>query len=645
MATITITHTHEDGTLLTGSKKGDGVYEIVRKHGFEWRRNRGICINVSRDRDAKTWYINAAADALRAASHEVIIEIDNTARPTAVVEAERRERADDRVDRLTERAGKAHAAGDARRDASRRITDGIPFGQPVQPPGHHSRKAHLNALDRVQNHRDKAVQQWKKGEHLAERAAGAAANQTHRDSPRTIMRRIEKLEADIRRYQRELDGYERNFTNGRGEIVQVEKHPAATGSRREDLRRWIAEETEKITYWRGQLDEHATAGTFVAWVREHFVVGDRVRHAGFRDWYEVTRVNAKSVSVKSDGWPRTIPWDKVAGRRRDGMQWDTPNGEPWPVDLARKVARWPGLARELDRHDYGDEAMRQRIRIAMARCLVLGLDLQATAAEVDAFLANVPDLATERQVQAAFVDVYDRLTAGELPRDVQASFIPIQLKAQWRMPDREPERRPAARTGRLTHDIPAVAPGDLVAGWYEWGPNTRLMRGFCGPVAAVSEVQNRRERGEFATITLTSGQERTFGLPVWLAVHPAGTWEEEPGDVPVTEEAAAPVGPEANAMPDGTEAALVEQWNASHPGKRERARQQALAAVTTRIVDDDPQAPLAGWRTASTDGDAGSGMEQTVDEAAATGHEVNDLAEHVDPWVPVLIETGVLLAA
>ncbi|MGC5412048.1 DUF3560 domain-containing protein, partial [Streptomyces sp. DT225] len=63
MATIKITHNREEGTLLNGSRKGDGVYEIVRTHGFRYSRNVGIYISRSQDREAQHWRINGAAYA------------------------------------------------------------------------------------------------------------------------------------------------------------------------------------------------------------------------------------------------------------------------------------------------------------------------------------------------------------------------------------------------------------------------------------------------------------------------------------------------------------------------------------------------------------------------------------------------------
>jgi hypothetical protein len=539
MAHITITHTHQDGTLLTGSVKGDGVYEIVKKVGFTSRRNRGLCINPSRDHDAKTWIINRAAAALRDNGHEVTVDIDNTPRPTEVVEAERAERAGDRAERYTDRAERADAAGDARLAAARRITDGIPFGQPVQPPGHHSRNAHLNALGRAENHRGKAVEAWKKAEYLGGRASGAAARQRQRTDPRVTMRRIEGLETDKRALERQRDGYERKFRNGSGDVIQVETHEPASPEHADRLNVRITHIDEQITYWRTQLEQQADTGAFIPWGKDHFVKGDRVRHHRFGDWYEVTRVNTKSVSVAGTGWPRTIAWDDVAGRRRDGMQWDTPNGEPWPVELARKVSRWPGIERALHKQEHGGDVVWERIRARSAQRIVLGLKLDAADAEVQACLEGMADVATRRQVTAAFVDVYDQLTAGEKTPDVQAAFTPIVLDASWRMPDAEPQDRCTARGILTHHDFPAVKAGDLIVGWYDRGRSTQLHKTFCGPVAAVSEVNDRRERGEWVTITLVGGAEMVAPTHRWFSVHPAGTWEHN-GDSPEQVDGPAP---------------------------------------------------------------------------------------------------------
>lgn len=518
MAQLKITHDHEHGTVLHGSDKNDGVLEIVSEHGFTWRHWAGIHIRGSRDRMAKTWKINAAAAALRDAGHDVEIGINNTPRPTEVVEAERADRAEERADRLTTRSEKANTEGDARLAARRRITDGIPFGQPVQPPGHHSRNAHLNALDRAENHHQKAIEAWRKGEYLGDRARGVIAHQKHRVADRTTMRRIETLQTEKRDINRKLEGYTRNFRNNQGEIYHVETNKPATGEWREQLQTQLAQVDDQIAHWQGQLDAKAESGEFVPWGAEHFTKSDWVNVSG--RWCEVARVNRKSASVRAlYDWQtsehtETVTWDAIFGRRRDGMQWDAPNAEPWPVERARKVARWRNL------RCSGNE-----VYVAFAQRIALGLGLLAADAEVEAFLVLVDDLETSRRVREAFVDIYDRLTFGEKATDVQASVTPLDLEPEWRMPDREPEDRIAHRSIFARHDFAAVQAGDLIVGWFDSGRGTPLRRGFCGPVAKVSEVNNRREAGEWITITLVDGQEMTCQTHRWFQAHPAGTWE------------------------------------------------------------------------------------------------------------------------
>jgi hypothetical protein len=565
MAAITITHTHEDGTKLTGSTRNDGVYEIVKNCGFTWRPNAGIHIRPSRDKDAKRHIIDRAADALREAGHEVTVNIDNTPRPTAVVEAERAERAGERVDRLAARATKAAAEGDAREEASRKIRDGRPFGQP-DLVDHHSYAKTSGETRRANAHTEAAFDNWRKARYLDGRAAGAAANQALRENPRTTMNRIDTLTAEKAKLVRERDGHTREHRNGSGRVVSRDVFPPAGGAYRDRLVEKIAHLDEQLDYWRGHLAEMAESGAFVPWSPTDFKVGDRVRRDGFSQWHPVTRVNPKSVSVRDErGYPGTIKWADVSGRRRGDEQLDAPNGEPWPVELANRLYAWAILERELHRNDYDTDAVFKRVRIRQAQRIVLGLALDASDAEVEVCMEAITDQATDRQVRASFFDTYTWLGKdGVKAADVQAQFQPIQLDVAWRMPDREPERRIAAKTlfGRNRDDIIAVQPGDLIVGFYDRGiafspgaDTEQIVKSFCGPVTAVSEINDRREAGEWVTITLSSGQEATVQTHRWYAVHPAGTWEQTTEPEPVTV-----VDKRSGVIPDGVRHYLSNGW-------------------------------------------------------------------------------------
>lgn len=105
-----------------------------------------------------------------------------------------------------------------------------------------------------------------------------------RTDPAEALRRIEKLEAERRRVQR-----------SRGRCT-----PGSDYAR--ELDRQTADLDERLTRWR-EFVARAEAGGFKVWSRGDFRRGDRVQ---YRDaWYEVLRVNAKSLTVRDDHLDRT----------------------------------------------------------------------------------------------------------------------------------------------------------------------------------------------------------------------------------------------------------------------------------------------------------------------------------------------------
>ncbi|HKT01991.1 MAG TPA: hypothetical protein VJT31_20890, partial [Rugosimonospora sp.] len=276
-------------------------------------------------------------------------------------------------------------------------------------------------------------------------------------------------------------------------------------------------------------------GEFVAWGREHFVKGDWAKYQGLGGWYQVTRVNAKSLSVAGDGWPPTISWDRVAGRRRNGQQCDTPNGEPWPVELAQRVARWRNLmsyAATAHQHAYDSPERRRADLVGYARRLVHRLPITASGPQLQAVDLAGLTIAEQRFLASRYLEVFERLDAGQRVPDVAAWLATLPAapgQARWVMPtDREPVDRLLATTWTHREPPPLLQVGDLVVGYRDRGfagSGQHLVRSFCGPVTAISPVRNRHEAGEFVTVTL-DGDEHEFRLPMWVAVHPAGTWEQ-----------------------------------------------------------------------------------------------------------------------
>ncbi|NTU68946.1 MAG: DUF3560 domain-containing protein [Chlorobiaceae bacterium] len=98
-----------------------------------------------------------------------------------------------RIDRLTGRAEKKAAASDAAYNASKRLADQIPFGQPILV-GHHSEKRARRDADRIGNYATKSVELDREAKSLAARAAAAESNCTiSSDDPDAIEALREKL--------------------------------------------------------------------------------------------------------------------------------------------------------------------------------------------------------------------------------------------------------------------------------------------------------------------------------------------------------------------------------------------------------------------------------------------------------------------
>ncbi|MFF2612345.1 ParB/RepB/Spo0J family partition protein [Kitasatospora sp. NPDC058046] len=287
---LTITHTRAQGTLLEGSRKGDGVWEIVRPIGFRSSRTVGLYLPRSRDRRADTWRIGRAKDALEAAGFTVAVEIDEYERRSfAEAEADRTERAEERAERFDDRAGRALAASDARHEAARSIMRHIPFGQPILV-GHHSQRRAEKDAERIDGHMRKSIAEGKRAQHWAARAEAAGHYEEHRKNPGTTLRRIEKLEAEKRTYERrQAQAVARASKAVDGELDPEVLVDALAAN---DLE--LLDLCDELGYWRAIVAK-AEAEGFKVWGPADFVPGDYALYCG--DWHQVARVNAKSLSI------------------------------------------------------------------------------------------------------------------------------------------------------------------------------------------------------------------------------------------------------------------------------------------------------------------------------------------------------------
>jgi len=322
--TVEITHTRREGTLIEGTARGDGTAEILklREYGrtgrqpFRWSRNLGCWyLPHSRDHAAYTPSLELLAQRLRDAGFDVTLSVDNADRRSfSEAEQDREDRAQDRAERFGGYADNAARNSETAWKSGRAIADHIPFGQPILV-GHHSERHARRDQERIDNAMRKSISEHDRAQYWSDRERAAANYERFRKDPGRTLRRLDKLRADLRaveKWQRgeSAKGYSRNPADP--ELVTEHQ-----------------ELTEEIEHWQ-QVIKDAEAKGFKVWSRADFQRGDFVRCRG--TWYEVLRVNAKSVTIphihnsvgqavvraegnRLDGWTWTVPYDDVSGRR------------------------------------------------------------------------------------------------------------------------------------------------------------------------------------------------------------------------------------------------------------------------------------------------------------------------------------------
>jgi predicted RNA methylase len=313
-ADLVIRHTHEDGTLVHGSVKGDGVYELIGPRTAARFRYfpsiKMIGIPQSRDHLAKRGQIDMARKALEAAGFKVRVEIDDTPRDVRQVKADRAGRLDDRYDRLTVKATRSAAEGEARRARADQIGERFAFGQPILV-GHHSERSARADQKRIHQNDQAAGAAFAKAERAAAAASVVGDADAYRELPAVIIRRIDRLEAELRKTMHDINGT-RPANDWRG-AYGLDRQPA-TGAWLEQLEARRAFLEHQIAGDRAALAEHEANG-YVRLTRDTVHKGDRVFWGA--TWGDgiggavVTRTNPKTVTLDRASYPRTLPYEQI----------------------------------------------------------------------------------------------------------------------------------------------------------------------------------------------------------------------------------------------------------------------------------------------------------------------------------------------
>ncbi len=264
-ATIVISHTNDEGTLVQGTQRGDGSRDALRAARLKWSRNLGAWyMPNSRGRAAKRARIEYLQTQLEQAGFTVKAEIEqyDAAQAFETLQTHGEERAAMHAGR----SAREQTQSDARYQASSDAVRGIEPGQPILA-GHHSQPRHERDLARSHSHMGASVAHSQKAERAAGRAGEVQRQTQRRSNPVVMGRRAERLEAEQRALERTLRG------------------AAEQPRRRAELQDVKAE----IAF----LHEQMAASTVKQYTRVDLQPGDLVKIRG--SWREVTKANPRPL--------------------------------------------------------------------------------------------------------------------------------------------------------------------------------------------------------------------------------------------------------------------------------------------------------------------------------------------------------------
>ena len=322
---IRVEHTAQQGTLVYGTCRGDGTNVVLKSCGFRWFSSLGLWgIARSRDRNADQEKIGRAASALREAGFAVDVEIDDQQRSFSEAEADRIARADQRADALARKADRKHAAAHAANEADWRAHEMLPPGGEPIKIGHHSEQRHRNAIKRANAATRRAITATADANEASRQAQTAATATQRRYRPTTVANRIDKLQAQQRADQRELDGYRRVVARSSAHTY-IDEFPAATGARKDTLTARMDARADEITYWTNMYTRLQNDGIASTYSQENISAGDLIKYR--QTWHTVVRANKKTVSVHffpGVTFTNTVKYAEISGHQAKEEIQDTP---------------------------------------------------------------------------------------------------------------------------------------------------------------------------------------------------------------------------------------------------------------------------------------------------------------------------------
>ncbi|UWQ44033.1 DUF3560 domain-containing protein (plasmid) [Leisingera aquaemixtae] len=287
---ITATYSPEDNKirLYPSARLDDETFQRVKDAGFKWAPKQELFV-------APKWSCKR---------EDLALELAGEIEPEEMTVAERAQAKAARLDAL---ADKRAAESSAYSRAADELSRAFEFGQPILV-GHHSERKARKTQERMHNAMDKAVRAHKAIGYWHYRAEGVERFANMKNDPKVRARRIKTLLAELRDFQRRLNGAHKALENweklttdnlirmalGRSEMYsfnlysavergdmtpQEAREKAMAGARSiiesDNLARWISHTLNRLSYEREMLGEvprfegEITPTLLQMFVREH----------------------------------------------------------------------------------------------------------------------------------------------------------------------------------------------------------------------------------------------------------------------------------------------------------------------------------------------------------------------------------------
>lgn len=292
---LTISHSHAEGTLISGTDKGDGSAEVLKAQRWRWSRYLGSWfVPRSRDREANRSLIEATRAGLVEAGFDVEVSIDDEIRERAEIEADLEKRAARRANALQTKAQRREKQAEEAEERFDRARAALPPGGEPIKVGHHSEGRHRRAISRADAALSKSVQADRDAEKARRRAQVAERATPHRTSPATVANRIDTLGAEARRFERQ-----ELIARARGDKAESERQ-----------RGFLSRALNDLAYWQDVRKKQIAAGEATDFGPKSVDRGASVVVSG--QVRRVLRVNKKTVTVEGAfGGTHRLPYHSI----------------------------------------------------------------------------------------------------------------------------------------------------------------------------------------------------------------------------------------------------------------------------------------------------------------------------------------------